>query len=124
MNLNFDSIKDELLLENNFKTLLSSLEFYIALEIPKEEKTELALNVYNDLKDNVFNFDLDRASVLIESLNAFDSYLLGDLKIIEDDFDFKINKQLYLSTIPTMLKLLRKCLRSNGFDFRFKKTSK
>jgi len=125
MKINFDSIKTELLLSNNFNSLISAIEFFIDLEssdvslhADKEIENLNAISIIDKLKNNDLNFAVDEISLMIKALSNFKAYILGDLEILNDDPHFKLQSDLCLPNVQKLIELFRHNLNQNGLDFR------
>lgn len=120
MIIDFNSIKDELLLKENYNTLMASLEFFNSLEHPKEIKNLRTTKIVKKLNNNNLSFDLNEVGIIIESLKYFESYILDKIKITPDDVDFKNKSKSYLPLIKVLLELITFQLKENGYAYRAK----
>ncbi|KFX54128.1 hypothetical protein HYH39_02170 [Clostridium botulinum] len=114
--LNINSIKTNLLHENNLKTLIMSVDFFISLEPNNIDK---AIVVIDKLKACQINFNLDDFNIFINSLATFKNYLLGNLVVEPSDSAFIENNKNRIPIINNLLSSVKTDLLANGYNFKF-----
>ena len=123
MKINFDSIKSEILLEDNFNTFIQVMEFFISIDFKnisfkhiKDIENESAVSVVEKLKDNNFDFDLVKTTVMVKALESLQMFILEDFKSLSHNLDFEPPNDICLSCVQRLLQLLHNTLDDHGFD--------